>query len=148
LFKKWKVTLGELKKLVPLTVGALLFDLTTLPLDDMSRTVSLERFLRTSRLLKMRSTFPEEQITFLELLEKLNSGVYAAATSVTVQGLPVGFAFPAVITGGANPIPISVRRAERFASLHRADEDLSKDNVARRCISGSCDQYRQLQKRY
>ena len=80
ILKKWKVTLAEFKKVVALTPGAQLLDFLTLPLDDAAPIASIERFLRTSRLLKMRDTLPEEQITFLEVLEKLGAGSYATAT--------------------------------------------------------------------
>ena len=36
--------------------------------------------MRTSRLLRLRDSLPETGITLLEVLEKLNSGAYAAAT--------------------------------------------------------------------
>ena len=79
ILKKWKVTLAEFKKVVALTPGAQLLDFLTLPLDDAAPIASIERFLRTSRLLKMRDTLPEEQISLLEVLEKLSAGSYATA---------------------------------------------------------------------
>lgn len=77
LLKKWKLTVAEFKKIITLTAGAQLLDLMTLPLDDMAPIASMERFLRTSRLLKMRDTLPETKIAFLEVLEKVNDGTYA-----------------------------------------------------------------------
>ncbi|MGH9929231.1 MAG: neuraminidase-like domain-containing protein, partial [Pyrinomonadaceae bacterium] len=108
ILKKWKITLAEVDKIITLAVGAKLLDFSTLPLDTTTGTIaSLEKFLRTSRLLKMVDSLPEGDITLLEVLEKLNSGVYAATAAVSVKGLPVGFTkFPAAITTGLNPIPI------------------------------------------
>src|SRR5204863_10196187 len=78
LLKKWKLTLEEFKRIVALTDGAQLLDFATLPLDDTGAIASLDRCLRTSRLIKLRDTLPEPGITFLEVLEKLSTGVYAA----------------------------------------------------------------------
>jgi hypothetical protein len=50
----------------------------------------------------------------LEVLEKLNSGVYAGSAAVTVEGLPVGFTFPGAITAGANSIPIQYDEANKL----------------------------------
>ncbi|MCY7275623.1 MAG: hypothetical protein LH702_18270, partial [Phormidesmis sp. CAN_BIN44] len=74
LLKKWKVTLAELEKITALTARAQLLDFQTLPLDSAGAIASLDRFLRTSRLLKLRDSLPETEITLLEVLEKLNSG--------------------------------------------------------------------------
>src|SRR5262249_11812803 len=80
ILKKWKVTVAEFKKVVALTAGAQLLDLITLPLDDMAPVASLERLLRTSRLLKTRDTLPERKMAFLEVLEKVNNGIYATVS--------------------------------------------------------------------
>jgi hypothetical protein len=77
LLKKWKVTLAELEKITTLTAGAQLLDFLTLPLDSLEAIASLDRFLRTSRLLRLRDSFLENNITLLEVLEQLNSsGTY------------------------------------------------------------------------
>lgn len=104
ILNKWKITLTEFKKITALTIGAQLLDVSTLPLDDSGAIASIDRFLRTNRLLRMRDTLPETEITFLEVLEKLNKHEYAAAD---VDGLPAAFVFPAVITAAPNYIPIS-----------------------------------------
>ena len=80
ILKKWKLTLLEFEKIVALTPGAQLLDFLTLPLDDTGTIASIARFLRTSRLLRMRDTLPEAEVTFLEVLEKLSAGKYATAT--------------------------------------------------------------------
>jgi hypothetical protein len=79
ILKKWKVTLAELEKITALTAAAQLLDLQTLPLDNTGAIASIDRFLRTSRLLRMRDSLPETEITFLEVLEKLDGGSYATA---------------------------------------------------------------------
>ena len=80
ILKKWKLTVAELKKIVALTSGAQLLDFLTLPLDDSAPIASVERFLRTSRLLRMRDTLPETKIAFLEVLENVNNGMYATVS--------------------------------------------------------------------
>jgi Tc toxin complex TcA C-terminal TcB-binding domain/Neuraminidase-like domain len=89
MLKKWKLTLAEFEKIVALTAGAQLLDFGTLPLDDTAAIASIERFLRTSRLLRIRDSLPEAEITFLEVLDKLNTGKYttAAEFAVDVHGL-------------------------------------------------------------
>lgn len=79
IWKKWKITLAELEKIIVLTAGAQLVDFLTLPLDDTGVLPSLGRFLRTSRLLRLRDSLPEMTITFLEVLEKLNGDKYPTA---------------------------------------------------------------------
>jgi len=81
IWKKWKIGSEELDKLTALMTGAKLINFLTLPLDDSATTASLEKFLRTGRLLKMRDNLSENGITLLEVLEKLNSGAYAAAAA-------------------------------------------------------------------
>jgi hypothetical protein len=79
ILKQWKLTLADLKKITALTAGAQLLDLTALPLDDRGAIAPIDRFLRTSRLLRMRDSLPETKITFLEVLEKLDKSTYATA---------------------------------------------------------------------
>ena len=73
-FRKWKLVLTEFETITALTAGAQLLDFTTLPLDDSAPVASMERFLRTSRLLKLRDSLPETSITLLEVLEKIQGG--------------------------------------------------------------------------
>jgi len=124
IWKKWKITLEELDKLIALTAGAnhaQLLDFLTLPLNDAGAIASLEEFLRTSRLLKMRDSLPEGEITLLEVLEKLNTGAYPAALEANVEGLPSNFvAFHSDITGTPNNIPIQYDKPKnlfRFTGL-------------------------------
>ncbi|HEV8713432.1 MAG TPA: neuraminidase-like domain-containing protein [Candidatus Binatia bacterium] len=79
ILKKWKITLAELEKISALTAGAQLLDFLTLPLDDTGVIASAARFLRTSRLLRLRDSLPETEVTLLEILEKLSGGAYATA---------------------------------------------------------------------
>lgn len=108
ILKKWKITLTELEKITALTAGAQLLDFGTLPLDNSNPAAigPIDRFLRTNRLLRFRDSLPETNTSFFEVLQKLNSGVYAAPAAVDAQGLPIGFTVPASITGGLTPIPI------------------------------------------
>ncbi len=78
MLKKWKITLPELEKFRALTAGAQLLDFLTLPLDSAGTIASIERFLRTSRLLRLRDILPEGGTTLLQVLENLNSGIYDA----------------------------------------------------------------------
>jgi len=81
IWMKWKLTLSELKKVTVLTTGAQLLDFGTLPLDSAGAIAAIARFLRTSRLLRLRDSLPETQITLLEVLVKLNAGTYATAAA-------------------------------------------------------------------
>lgn len=81
ILKKWKISLADLDTLTALTTGAQLLDFVTLPMDDARDIASIERYLKTSRLLRLRDSLPETQITFLEVLEKLNGGDYAVAAA-------------------------------------------------------------------
>lgn len=90
IWKKWKITLAELEQLSALTTAAQLLDWANLPQDDSGAIASLERFVRTSRLLRMRDSLPETHSTLLEVLVKLNTvGGYAnaAAFAVDVEAL-------------------------------------------------------------
>ena len=83
IWTKWKVTLTEVEKLDGLTAVAKLLDLATLPLDTAGAVASVETFLRTNRLLKVRDALPEADITLLEVLERLaleaaNAGAHPA----------------------------------------------------------------------
>lgn len=105
--KRWKISLAELERLSAFTAGAQLLDFLALPLDRTGATAPLAAFLRTNRLLKLRDVLPAGDITLLEVLEKLNDGVYAATVTVEVAGLPAAFtAFPGAITAGPDAIPI------------------------------------------
>ena len=79
--KKWKITLEELEKITTLASAARLLDFGTLPLNDSAGIASIDQFLRMSRLLRLRDRLPETEITLLEVLQKLNSGAYAAAAA-------------------------------------------------------------------
>ena len=82
LLKKWKITLEDLNRLIPLADRAQLLDFRTLPLNVTGSMASLERLLRTARLLRIRDSLPEGKITVLEILEKLNSEVQTPGTYV------------------------------------------------------------------
>ncbi|HEU4854668.1 MAG TPA: neuraminidase-like domain-containing protein [Nitrosospira sp.] len=95
IWKKWKITLAEWEMIIALTDGAKLFEFMTLPLDkpgpppDPDPLPDLDRFLRTGRLMRLRDSLPEKQISLLEVLEKLNAGEYAdeAAFAADVERL-------------------------------------------------------------
>src|SRR5262249_50961614 len=77
ILKKWKISFEELERLIALPAGAQLLDLLSLPLNQMGAVAPIDNFLRTSRLLRLRDSLPETEITLLEVLEKLGGGVYA-----------------------------------------------------------------------
>ncbi|MGH8627234.1 MAG: neuraminidase-like domain-containing protein, partial [Gammaproteobacteria bacterium] len=79
ILNKWKITLAELEKITALTTGAQLLDLLTLPLDASGAIASIDRFIRTWRLLRLRDTLPETEITLLEVLGKSSAGAYPSA---------------------------------------------------------------------
>jgi hypothetical protein len=79
LLKQWRLTLTELDSLVELVSGAQLLDFQSLPLDSEGAIASLDQFLRTHQLLKLRDSLPEANITLLEVLERLHRGDYGTA---------------------------------------------------------------------
>lgn len=80
IWKKWKITVDEFEEISALTAAAQLLNFLTLPLDNTKPIASIEQFVRASSLVRLRDSFPETGIALLEVLEKLNSGAYAAAT--------------------------------------------------------------------
>lgn len=86
---KWKLTLAEVEKLIALTAAGQLLDLLSLPLDNTGPVAPIDRFLRTSRLIRLRDNLPESQITLLEVLAKLAAGLYAtpADFAADVEGV-------------------------------------------------------------
>lgn len=89
IWTKWKITLAELEKIITLTSGAQLLNFETLPLDDTGAIPPIDRFLRTSRLVRLRDRLPETKISLLEVLETLSKGTYTTAAdfAADVEGL-------------------------------------------------------------
>ncbi|NJP10196.1 MAG: hypothetical protein HC866_12535, partial [Leptolyngbyaceae cyanobacterium RU_5_1] len=81
MWKKWKLTLEELKQITLLIADAQLLDVATLPLDSTQAIAAIARVFRTSRLLRLRDSLPDNEITLLEVLEKLKAGSYPAPTN-------------------------------------------------------------------
>ncbi len=84
-WKHWQLTPPDLERLDDLTAGAQLLDFASLPMNETAAPASLERFLRTDRLLRIRQRLPESNITLIEVLQKLDSGVYAAEAEFAVD---------------------------------------------------------------
>ena len=78
LWKKWKLTLAELQRVLDVTAGAQIVDFTAIPLDAAVAMAPIERFIRTSRLFRFKETLPETGLTLFEVLVKLNGGKYTA----------------------------------------------------------------------
>ena len=95
IINKWKITLAELDSISRLTSAAKLLDFLTLPLDATGAVASIDRFIRTSRLLRLRDTLPETEITLLEVLDKLDAGVYLTATDFASDVEHLNEAWPA-----------------------------------------------------
>lgn len=89
ILKKWKITFVELKRIIAFTAEAQLLDFSILPLDDTKDIPSIEGFLRTSRLLRLRDRLPETKITFLEVLEKLNENTPPTIADLADSNFPV-----------------------------------------------------------
>jgi len=81
LWNKWRLTLAEWQKIRALTVAAQLLDFAVVPRDSAAAAAPVDRFLRTGRLMRLRDSLPETGISLLEVLEKLNSGQYIAASN-------------------------------------------------------------------
>jgi hypothetical protein len=80
LWKKWKLTLAEWEKIRALTADAQLLDFADVPLDATATAAPVDRFLRTSRLMRFKDSLPESGVTLLEVLERLNGGKYVTRT--------------------------------------------------------------------
>lgn len=133
ILKKWKTTLEELEKIVALTSAAKLIDFQTLPLDETGARASLDLFLRTSRLVRLRDNLPETRITLLEVLEKLNTAIYAAADfAADVELLNDAWLAPDVLslTASLNLVyPTDYLLAESWERLRQAFDFLSNLNA-------------------
>jgi Tc toxin complex TcA C-terminal TcB-binding domain/Neuraminidase-like domain len=79
LWKKWSLTLDDWERVRDLTVGAKLLDPLTMPLKATDPVAPTDKFVRTSRLIRLRDTLPEDRMTLLEVLQKLGGGSYTAA---------------------------------------------------------------------
>lgn len=79
ILKQWKIDPENLEHLINLTTKAEVIDFGSLPSDATQQIAPSDKFLRTSRLLRLRDTLPETRITLLEVLEKLKAGSYPKA---------------------------------------------------------------------
>ena len=80
ILKKWKITLAELERIIPLTSDAKLLDFGTLPLaDSRSAIAPIDRYLRSSQLLRLRDSLPETDVTLLDVLGRLKAGSYISS---------------------------------------------------------------------
>jgi hypothetical protein len=86
ILKELKIDFEDLEHLISLKTAAGVIDFVSLPLDDAPPIAPIDKFLhppidkflRMSRLLRLRDTLPETRITLFEVLEKLNGKAYAA----------------------------------------------------------------------
>ena len=92
LWRKWKIRLEDWERLAVVNVGlalnhpgSLLTDARDLPLIQGGSIAPIDRFLRTSRLVQLRDSLPQTSITFLEVLEKLATGVVASAADLAAD---------------------------------------------------------------
>jgi hypothetical protein len=141
MWKKWKVTLAELEKLLSLTVGGQLLDVLTLPLDSVGAVPSLERFLRSSRLIRLRDTLPETQVTLLEVLEKLSAGAYAGAADFAADVERLNEAWLAqdvsALTASLDLVyPNAYLKVESWERLRRATYFLESLNAGTATVKG------------
>lgn len=87
LWSKWKITLAEWERLHSLTANAQIMDFGALPLLATAQRADISRVLRTSRLLALRGSLPQQGTTLLEVLVGLNT-----ATPATVPGFAASVA--------------------------------------------------------
>jgi hypothetical protein len=95
ILKTWKLTQAEWEQIAGLAAAARLLDVQTLPLDSAGPIASLERFLRTSRLLRLRDSVPEDETTLLDVLTKLSAGRYATPADFAADVQRLNHAWPA-----------------------------------------------------
>jgi hypothetical protein len=128
IWKKLKVTLPEVERLAVLTTGSQLLELLSLPLTSSSPIASIDRFLRTVRLLRVRDSLPETEITFLEVLEKLAAGSTRVAFAADVENLNEAWlsADTLALVDGINlAYPADYLLAESWERLRRAFDVLA-----------------------
>lgn len=133
--KKWKVTLEELERLILMQAPAQLLDFKNLPLDSAAPVASIDNFLRTSRLLRLRDTLPETGISLLEVLEKLMTGSYATAASFAADTQLLNEAWladdvEAFVASLDIAYPAGYLLAESWERLHRAFRFLDNLNAS------------------
>jgi hypothetical protein len=140
-WKKWKISPPELDRLAALTIPAQLLDLLTLPQDVAGAIASLDQFMRTARLLRIRDSLPETNITLLEVLTKLNAGGYAnsAAFASDVEGLNEDWSavdMEALVNALDLTYPADYLQAENWERLRRAFYFIDSLNAGANAVKG------------
>ena len=135
IWKKWKIDLPDLDRIIALTPGAQLLNFQSLPLDDMGAFAPIDRFLRTNRLLRVRDSLPETLITLFEVLEKLDAGAYSTAAdfAADVELLNENWLtadVEALVAALDLAYPADYLLAERWERLRRAFYFLENLNAA------------------
>jgi hypothetical protein len=125
IINKWKLTFAELERLVDLTGSAQLLDFLTLPLNGGGAIASIDNFLRTNRLLRLRDSLPEEAISLLEVLAKLSAGTYPSDVDFAADVERMNPAWPltevkALIDSLDLAYPGDYLRTENWERLRRA----------------------------
>src|SRR5262249_7429466 len=107
------------------TTGAQLLDLITLPLDNTAPIASMEHFLRTGRLLRLRDSLPETYETLLDVLENLNNGTYPTVSDFAADVENLNHSWratdvEALVTALDLTYPADYLLAENWERLRRA----------------------------
>src|SRR5215213_241088 len=92
IWKKWKISFEDWQQLTSIATAAKLLDFFTLPLVSTGTVASIDRYLRTSRLLRLRDTLPETGTSLFTVLERLNKSI---PTPIADIGDLAGSPFPA-----------------------------------------------------
>ena len=77
LWKQWKLTLQDWRRLHELAVPADLLDFAALH-PSSAHPVAIDHFLATSRLIAFKRSVPELHVAFLDVLSRLNGGGYGS----------------------------------------------------------------------
>lgn len=144
--KKWKLSPTTWEKIDALKTAAQLIDFLNLPLESTARNASLERFLRTSRVLKLRDSLPEADIGLLDVWGKLHTGAYATAAAASTPAVTEQHLFAAdveqlneawratdleALIGSLDLVyPNDYLRIESWERLRRAFEFLNRLNAS------------------
>lgn len=125
LWKKWKVALAVWQKLDALPTSAQLLRLPNLPVNNTMPIAPMDRFLHSSRLIRIKDSLPETGTAFIDVLGKLAGNGYATAAdfAADVERLNDAWAkadVGALVTALDAAYPNAYLLAETWERLYRA----------------------------
>ena len=125
LWKKWKIVLPDWEKLAALPASAQLLPLPSLPVTLTSPIASMDQFLHSARLIRIKDSLPEPGVAFVDVLGKLAANGYATSAdfAADVERLNDAWAkadVEALVTALDAAYPNGYLLAETWERLRRA----------------------------